>query len=95
VTPSSAQRWQHWGPGAGVGAGVAAGLALGAAAAATAPGYYGEGYYDPGTVVVVPAPGVVVVPAPGYGEYYGAAPYEGAPYYPVRRPDCRFDIQGC
>jgi hypothetical protein len=95
VTTSSAQHWGgHWG-GAAVGAGIA-GFALGAGAAAAAPyygygGYYGDYYdYDPGAVVVVPAPGYYV-PAPGY--YYDAAPDY---YYGWRRRgECRFSIRNC
>jgi hypothetical protein len=96
VTTSSAGHWGgHWG-GAAIGAGVA-GFALGAAAAAAASPYYGYGGYggyggyydyDPGAVVIVPAPGY----------YYGAAPYDGGQdyYYGWRRPgECRFSIRAC
>jgi len=99
VTTSSAQHWgRHWG-GAAVGAGIA-GFALGAAAAAAATPYYGYGgyggYYGYGGDYYDYDPGaVVVVPAPGY--YYGAAPYYGgADYYGWRRRgECRFSIQAC
>lgn len=95
VTTSSAAHWGgHWG-GPAVGAGVA-GFALGVGAAAAAAPYYGYGGYydyDPGAVVIVPAPGYY----PGAGYYYDAAPFDGGPdYYGWRRRgECRFSIRGC